>query len=241
MEPIGPLEDDPNLTDKSSRATQPARMLPCDQQAATPLPPREDVVNTDHWREVVEIEEDLATQAPEGATLMVFHRGADVRHSRGAAAVRAPGAQPTRALDLQRSRASCLTHRDRPRDLPLPDHTDHRPHHRGSTTAATTQEHHLDHSRQPPRRLAHHHQRTRTRYPTQRRPRHHLPRMAHRRLTTNRSITSDQPLPRPAQPTLQPPSPRRKTTHDPALISFLTTEGSQRTAVTLPRTVTRRP
>jgi len=37
-------------------------------------------------------------------------------------------------------RASCLTHRDRPRDLPLPDHTDHRPHHRGSTTAATTHE-----------------------------------------------------------------------------------------------------
>ena len=67
-------------------------------------------------------------------------------------------------------RASCLTHRDRPRDLPLPDHADHRPHHRGSTTAATTQEHHLDHSRQPPRRLAHHHQRTRTRYPTKRRP-----------------------------------------------------------------------
>ena len=52
-----------------------------------------------------------------------------------------------------------------------------------------SQEHHAHPGRPPLRRLAHTHLDHRTRNPARRRPRHDLPRVAHRCLTTNRSIS----------------------------------------------------
>ncbi|MFS0697967.1 transposase [Streptomyces nitrosporeus] len=77
-----------------------------------------------------------------------------------------------------------------PGDVPLPDHYRHHPGHRRPAAPAAVEEHHPHRSGPPLRRLARHDLHPRTRNPSRRRPRQHLPRLAHRRLTANRSISS---------------------------------------------------
>ncbi len=66
----------------------------------------------------------------------------------------------------------------------------HHPKHRRPAPPATVEGHHPHRSGPPLRSLARHDLHPRTRNPPRRRPRQHLPRLAHRRLTANRSINA---------------------------------------------------